>query len=322
MIKPRNLPKEIEVLLMELVADVYQYVATHDITINNSYEVVCLAGYSVEGKTIYIDCRLPRWLVLKDGRKIDLYKYLIIHEIGEKILEDAMGYKYPYAHEFSTGSLERKAVENDNIDWDVYQDFMLKEVQKLKKFSEAPPDIDTKPEKDTHDYYLLHKVEKLKHRAVGFIEQVHATYRVVKIKGNSTFKMLNAWIFGNPRPLINSYKKGEWTPSGVSPRTLYRAIVVDDVTDLKESPEILESWSKSEDSALSFVTLERGTENKKLVLLLEKTVPADEQIIDMSETDVNDVYAHENEIICTGQKVNASNIIKTFHMNAGKLTRI
>lgn len=180
MIKPWNLPKEIETLLMELVNDVYQYVAAHDITINNSYEVVCLAGYSVEGKTIYIDCRLPRWLILKDGRKIDLYKYLIIHEIGEKIIEDSMGYKYPYAHEFSTGSLERKAVENDKIKWDEYQDFMLKEVQKLKKFSEAPPDIDTRPEKDTHDYYLLHKVEKLKHKAVGFITRVHESYQVIR----------------------------------------------------------------------------------------------------------------------------------------------
>lgn len=174
----KKLPKDIQDQLDELVADVYNYLVTHKITIDNTHEVVYLAGYNVQGTVVYIDRRLPRYLTLKDGRKIDLYKYLIIHEVGEKILEDYMKYKYSFAHEYSTGNLERKAVENDKIDWEEYQDFMLKEVQKLKSFSEAPSDLDTKPEKDTHDYYRFHKIEKLKKKkVVSFISQVKNRYK-------------------------------------------------------------------------------------------------------------------------------------------------
>jgi len=178
----KKLPKDIQDQLDALVADVYKYLVAHKITIDNTHEVVYLAGYNVQGTVVYIDRRLPRYLTLKDGRKIDLYKYLIIHEVGEKILEDHLGYKYPYAHEYVTGNLERRAVENDKIDWEEYQDFMLKEVQQLKTFSESPSDLDTKPEKDTHDYYRFHKIEKMKKKSkkkvVSFISRLLEKYTV------------------------------------------------------------------------------------------------------------------------------------------------
>jgi len=132
--------------------------------LNTDYEVSYLAGYSVDGKTIYIDKRLPRWLTLKDGRKVDVYKYLVVHELWEKYLEDTMDYKYPYAHQMATGK-EREAVERDGIDWNEYQDWMLTAVKKYGEFSESPKDLDTKPEKDTHDYRRYHKIEDLKARS-------------------------------------------------------------------------------------------------------------------------------------------------------------
>ena len=133
-----------------------------NIKINTKYEIPYLAGYSLNGMIIYIDRRLSRWLTLKDGSKIDLFKYLIIHELYEKYMEDMRGYKYQYAHELATKA-ERGAVERDGIAWDIYQNHMLKMVRKLKRFASAlPKDLDTKPEKDTHDYYRYHKIEKLK----------------------------------------------------------------------------------------------------------------------------------------------------------------
>lgn len=176
---------------VKLIAALKKVVASHHIqafTVNTDYEVCYLAGYSEDGNTIYIDRRLPRFFTLKDGRQIDVYKYLIVHERWEKLAEDGKieitrkqrkdflewvwkfsgkpreengGYKYPFAHELATGK-EREAVEKDGIDWNEYQNYMLQEVKKLKIFSESPPDLDTKPEKDTHDYYRYHKIERLK----------------------------------------------------------------------------------------------------------------------------------------------------------------
>lgn len=132
------------------------------IKINTKYEIPYLAGYSFNGMIIYIDRRLLRWLTLEDGSKIDLFKYLIVHELYEKYMEDTRGYKYQYAHELATKA-EREAVERDRIAWDTYQNHMLKMVKKLKTFADPlPEDLDTKPEKDTHDYYRYHKIEKLK----------------------------------------------------------------------------------------------------------------------------------------------------------------
>lgn len=158
--------------------------------INTDFEIPFLAGYSKDGRTIYIDKRLPKWFRLKDGRTINIYKYLAWHERFEKLLEDGFvnvserqwkdfqdwlshkkkkpdvskhleGYRYDYAHEMATDK-EREMVEADGIDWDEYQNYMLKMVQKLKKFSgRQPDDLDLKPEKDSHDYYRYHKVKTL-----------------------------------------------------------------------------------------------------------------------------------------------------------------
>jgi len=150
-----------------------------DKIINNDYEVSYLAGYSIDGKTIYIDKRLPRYLTLKDGRKIDVYPYLIEHESWEKHLEDNKNYRYSYAHEKATGK-ERAKVESDNIDWDEYQNYMLKMVKELKEFNTpVPPDLDLKPEKDSHDYYRYHKIKKMEHESNSFYRKVHATYKII-----------------------------------------------------------------------------------------------------------------------------------------------
>jgi hypothetical protein len=157
-------------------------------TINTDYEICYLAGYSEDGKTIYIDKRLPRYLELKDGRKLDIYAPLVTHEVWEYALEYGLreaapeqekhfnnwvkqknlkknsGYEYPFAHEKATGK-EREWVESNGIDWNEYQNYILKEVEKLKDFKEAPSDLDTKPEKDIHDYYRYHKIEDLKKKA-------------------------------------------------------------------------------------------------------------------------------------------------------------
>lgn len=161
--------------------------------INTEYNIPFLAGYSKDGRTIYIDKRLPKWFTLKDGRAINVHKYLIVHERTEKhLLEDGLffdtqmkefqdwfkkehgrnldldehadGYKYPYAHQLATAK-EREAVEDDDIVWDEYQNYMLKMVKKLKAFDgPVPKDLDLSPERHTQDYAGINKIKKLQGR--------------------------------------------------------------------------------------------------------------------------------------------------------------
>jgi hypothetical protein len=128
--------------------------------LDRSYEIPYLCGYNKSGDTIYIDKRLNPVLVLKDGRKMNVIKYLVVHESEEKHLEDEKDYKYPYAHEKAT-SAERDAVEKDNYPWDEYQKYVLDEVKRIKKIDPEAPipiDLDIKPEKDPPTDYGLLKV--------------------------------------------------------------------------------------------------------------------------------------------------------------------
>jgi len=128
--------------------------------VNRDFQTPYLAGYSLDGRIVYIDKRLPRFLKLKDGRVIGVDKYLCVHESWEKFYEDRYGYKYQAAHEFATGK-EREAVEADGIPWVEYQNYMKRMVRKLMKFTgPLPHDLDLKPERDYHDIKLLEKIKR------------------------------------------------------------------------------------------------------------------------------------------------------------------
>jgi len=127
-----------------------------------SYEIPYFAGYNKSGDTIYIDKRIEPSFILKDGRKMNIIKYLIVHESTEKHLEDEKGYKYPYAHQLATGA-EREAVEADGYPWDEYQKYNFHEIRRLKDIEPGEPipgDYDDKPVKDTRDYGLLKIIRK------------------------------------------------------------------------------------------------------------------------------------------------------------------
>src|SRR5579864_1987691 len=56
--------------------------------IDHSYDIPYLAGYSIDGETIYIDRDLKLWQYL--GKSIDTEQFLILHEKVEKALIDAI----------------------------------------------------------------------------------------------------------------------------------------------------------------------------------------------------------------------------------------
>lgn len=128
--------------------------------LDRSHDIPYLAGYSVDGQTIYIDRHLPRVMNYK-GRKIDVARYLIMHEEVEKTLIDQLGLHYLHAHQIATRA-EEALIRADNILWRDYDRFMQKYVKTVgdERLKKVPKDLDLKPYRDEHDFDLIGRMRK------------------------------------------------------------------------------------------------------------------------------------------------------------------
>jgi hypothetical protein len=125
------------------------------------HDIPYLAGYSQDGKTIYIDRHMPRTLKLH-GRTIDTDRFLILHEEVEKTLIDQLGLHYLHAHQIATRA-EQAAVRAHGITWREYDRFMQKYVKEVgdERLTNVPADLDLKPYRDEHDDDLLRRMLRL-----------------------------------------------------------------------------------------------------------------------------------------------------------------
>jgi hypothetical protein len=124
--------------------------------VNREYHVPYLAGYSTDGKVVYIDRDLPRWLVTRSGRRLDVDRYLLMHEGVETALIDAFDLKYQHAHQIALRT-EEALIRADGFKWREYDQLMqayIKEVEAERPLH-LPPDLDLKPYVDEHDSELL-----------------------------------------------------------------------------------------------------------------------------------------------------------------------
>jgi hypothetical protein len=134
--------------------------------IDRNHDIPYLAGYSTDGKTIYIDRHMPRlWKYRR--REIDTDRYLILHEEVEKTLIDQLGLHYLHAHQIATHA-EQAAVRAAGIAWRDYDRYMQKFVKKLgdEKLTRVPDDLDLKPYRDEHDDDLLKRMAAAVDRGV------------------------------------------------------------------------------------------------------------------------------------------------------------
>jgi len=122
---------------------------------DRKHDIPYLAGYSEDGKTIYIDRHMPRSFKFR-GRTIETDRYLILHEEVEKTLIDQLGLHYLHAHQIATRA-EQAAVRAAGVNWHDYDRFMQKYVKRIgdERLSKVPDDLDTKPYRDEHDDDLL-----------------------------------------------------------------------------------------------------------------------------------------------------------------------
>jgi hypothetical protein len=126
--------------------------------IDRNHDVPYLAGYSKDGKTIYIDRHMPQVWKYR-GREIETDRYLILHEEVEKTLIDQLGLHYLHAHQIATRA-EQAAVRAASISWHDYDRFMQKYVKRIgdERLTRVPRDLDLKPYRDEHDSDLLRRM--------------------------------------------------------------------------------------------------------------------------------------------------------------------
>ncbi len=125
---------------------------------DRKHDIPYLAGYSLDGKTIYIDRHMPHSLKFR-GRIIDTDRFLVLHEEVEKTLIDQLGLHYLHAHQIATRA-EEAAVRAAGVEWRAYDRFMQKHVKSIgdERLDKVPKDLDLKPYRDEHDDDLLRRM--------------------------------------------------------------------------------------------------------------------------------------------------------------------
>src|SRR6516225_2853836 len=126
--------------------------------LDRKHDIPYLAGYSLDGKTIYIDRHMPQAFQFR-GRTVETDRFLILHEEVEKTLIDQLGLHYLHAHQIATRA-EEAAVRAAGITWRDYDRFMQKYVKRAddEGLTKVPADLDLKPYRDEHDNELLKRM--------------------------------------------------------------------------------------------------------------------------------------------------------------------
>jgi hypothetical protein len=125
--------------------------------LDRSHDVPYLAGYSRDGKTIYIDKDLPRSFSA-GGTRVRVDRFLILHEAVEKTLLDSLMLVYQHAHQIALRA-EQAAVRAAGVSWRQYDRFMARYIKEADDvIDRLPPDLDIKPYRDEHDMALLKRM--------------------------------------------------------------------------------------------------------------------------------------------------------------------
>lgn len=126
--------------------------------IPHKYDIPYLAGYSNDGKKLYIDRRVP-----EKFKGVSIYEFLALHEVTEKYAEDNFNMEHEDAHYDIATPIERQAVENAGLKWKEYTGFISAYVRTTEHetVTNVPGDLDMQPYHDEHDCVELRKIEKM-----------------------------------------------------------------------------------------------------------------------------------------------------------------
>jgi hypothetical protein len=132
------------------------------IRVSTKYDIKYTGGYSLDGKTVYLDEHFPKILKV-EGKDISTEESIgLHHELPEKWMSD-IGYEYPHAHEIATG-IEKKYVESQGVTWKGYCTEVDKNLRLVyrNKLEKSPPSLDLAPYLYCRDREALKEIRESK----------------------------------------------------------------------------------------------------------------------------------------------------------------
>lgn len=129
----------------EEVGTVVERKDSKGIRLSADYDIKYTGGYSLDGKTIFLDEHFPTTLDVEGKTVSSLASIGLHHELPEKWMSDN-GYEYPHAHEVATG-IEKKYVESLGVTWKGYCNEVDKNLRKVysNQLQKSPPSLDLAP---------------------------------------------------------------------------------------------------------------------------------------------------------------------------------
>lgn len=150
---------ESEPLLKKAIEHIY-----NNANVKTEYDIPFIAGYSDNGKNIYIDCDIPETEIIS-GKEINLHYFLVFHESIEKSLIDQLGIDYVSAHQIALRA-EQAAIDSYGINWKEYDNYYNKKMKEVraKEFKSIPKDLDLTPYEQEATIYSQDKeiLDKIK----------------------------------------------------------------------------------------------------------------------------------------------------------------
>jgi hypothetical protein len=133
--------------------------------INRSYDIPYIAGYSKDGKTIFIDRHMPR--TMKAGRGlVRTDRFIVLHEVVEKALLDEVRLHYLHAHQIALRT-EQAAVQAAGLKWRDYDQFIKANEKHIEdeRLKRVPAALDLTPYRDEDDFEKLQALIRVIHNA-------------------------------------------------------------------------------------------------------------------------------------------------------------
>src|SRR3954447_17302843 len=144
----RELRHKSEDIEDDVLLDVVRAIGRRVRTVSHDFDIPYIAGYSVDGHTVFIDRHLPRsfrWLT----KSVWVEPFLLTHEIVEKSLLDELRLHYLHAHQIAVRA-ERDAAKAAGISWWGYQRFMKQHERAIEEelLVKVPSSLDLTPYRD------------------------------------------------------------------------------------------------------------------------------------------------------------------------------
>lgn len=123
--------------------------------VDRDHSIGYCGGYSEDGKTVYVDHNVDTMFTL-NGKKVEIIKYLVVHECIEKALMDQYDLDYSQAHALAYAAED--AVVAADLGPDAVKEYgkqwakQIGKVTSSRKDNPAPPDdLDTRPYEQSGD---------------------------------------------------------------------------------------------------------------------------------------------------------------------------